>query len=43
MFNSRLLGRFTPNFHFRCEHVLFVFIVKQKQTKLLQILMEAHF
>ena len=29
----RLFGRFAPIFYFNCEHVLFVYIVKQKQTK----------
>ena len=29
----RLLGRFAPIFHFNCEHVLSVYIVKQKQDK----------
>ena len=27
---TRLLGRFAPIFHFHCEHVLFVYIVKKK-------------
>ena len=30
---NRLLGRYTPVFNFICEHVFFVHIVKQKQTK----------
>ena len=32
--NNRLLGRFVPIFHFYCENVHFMYIVKQKQTKL---------
>ena len=28
--NTRLLGRFLPIFHFNCEYVLFMYIVKQK-------------
>ena len=31
--NNRLLGRPAPIFYFNCEHVLFKYIVKQKQTK----------
>ena len=29
-YTYRLLGREAPIFHFHCEHVLFVYIVKQK-------------
>ena len=29
--NTSLLGRFAPIFYFSCEHVLFVYIVKQKK------------
>ena len=29
---TRLLGRFAPIFYLNCEHVLFVYILKQKQT-----------
>ena len=28
----RVLGRFAPIFYFNCEHFLFMYIVKQKQT-----------
>ena len=28
---TRLLGRFAPIFYFNCEHVLFVYIVKQNK------------
>ena len=27
------MGRFEPTFYFNCEHFLFVYVVKQKQTK----------
>ena len=30
---TRLLGRFAPIFYLNCDHVLFVYILKQKQTK----------
>ena len=30
---TRLLGRFALIFYFNCEHVLFVYILKQKQNK----------
>ena len=30
---TSLLGRFAPIFYFYCEHVHFVYIVKEKQTK----------
>ena len=33
LYITRLLGRFAPIFHFHWQHVLFVYIVKQKQTK----------
>ena len=33
MYNTRLLGLFAPIFYLNCEHVLFVYILKQKQTK----------
>ena len=43
--NNRLLGRPAPIFYFNCEHVLFKYIVKQKQTKIFknQILLGANF
>jgi len=28
---TRLLGRFTPIFYLNCEHVLFVYILKQRR------------
>ena len=31
MYNTRILERFTPIFYFNCEHVLFVYIVKQNK------------
>jgi len=31
--NTRLLGRFTPIFYLNCEHVLFVYILKQRRKK----------
>ena len=37
---TRLLGRFAPIFYFNCEHILFVYIVKQKQTKILRIILK---
>jgi len=27
---TRLLGRFAPNFYLNCEHVIFVYILKQR-------------
>ena len=36
----RLLGRFAPIFYFNWEHFLFVYIIKQKQTKISRILQE---
>ena len=30
---TRLLGRFAPIFDLNCEHILFVYILKQKQKK----------
>ena len=30
---SRLLGRFEPIFYLNCEHVLFVYILKQRRKK----------
>ena len=30
---TRLLGRFAPIFYLNCEHVLFVYIVKQNKQK----------
>ena len=32
-YNTRLLGRFAPIFYLNCEHILFVYILKQKQNK----------
>ena len=32
-YHTRLLGRFAPIFYFICEHVLFMYIVKQKLKK----------
>ena len=32
-FITRLLGRFAPIFHLNCEHVLFVYILKQRRKK----------
>ena len=31
--NTRLLGRFAPIFYLNCEHVLFVYILKQRRKK----------
>ena len=31
--STRLLGRFAPIFYFNCEHVLFVYILKQRRKK----------
>ena len=33
LYNTRLLGRFAPIFYLNVEHVLFVYILKQKQKK----------
>ena len=30
---TRLLGRFAPIFYLNCEHVLFVYILKQRRKK----------
>ena len=30
IFVTRLLGRFAPIFYLNCEHVLFVYILKQR-------------
>ena len=32
-YNTRLLGRFAPIFYLNCEHVLFVYILKQSRKK----------
>jgi len=31
--NTKLLGRFAPIFYLNCEHVLFVYIFKQRRKK----------
>ena len=30
-YSKRLLGRFAPSFHLNSEHVLFVYILKQRR------------
>ena len=31
--DTRLLGRFAPIFYLNCEHVVFVYILKQRRKK----------
>ena len=33
IYRTRLLGRFTPIFYLNCEHVLFIYILKQSRKK----------
>jgi len=33
LYKTRLLGRFSPIFYLNCEHVLFVYILKQRRRK----------
>ena len=37
IFITRLLGRFAPIFYLNCEHVLFVYILKQSKKKISRI------
>ena len=32
IYNTSLLGRYAPIFYFKCEHVLFVYIVKHNKN-----------
>jgi len=33
LYQTRLLGRFAPIFYLNCEHVIFVYISKQRRKK----------